>query len=715
MQSERLKSTMSQDIATKPKEDLDSGDDEALTIPEKSLVEDLFPVKDPRLCKLRTLSTDRLQTLFQFGHQRRLSGETLVELEYKQPKTPSSLIESTEQSLTTLSETDLRLDILTILPFYCPELGEPEQWEDNEVELFKELPFYGTILEDSEEERIIAENDAKWKKLFKLQGKKHYEHTLEIYEEHDDTLKQVHKRFVGLDKQSQRFKDQRDTVAVELKATKQQRDELKEKLDENVANDDHNIDTYSNENVALREEITRLRGIGVYMQDLALQKVLVLEYQLQEQDNVTTAVFQQNTDLQNELAEVSEEKDFLWANRASDREASLLQIGQLRDELSEASAQNEFLWANRAEDRVAFENVLEQIDELKSELVVADVENDALRADLVTAKEASDAIYRQLQSVTAAQDQQPAQTAEDQKALDETSKQYSDLEKRAAASFTALRKEQIQNRLDRDSSSKTIKQLTVELEQERNVSELLRLSHEEYKRANEGSSRMLQEHEVNEHVQRLTDEVAILHQMLTERDLADGVATEETDPESQDTLLEDLTAVTQQRDMQTQSINDLIHLPLQLFTRMQSLDTQLRSQGLDMYNDQRAALMSYCCQTLQPLGADVSNLIADDEAKEEAAAAAATPKPITGVSENWLQENADAEPEDSYLKQAAAEGSETARALLAKAAVSKQQANETAEKQHTKALVESPRDRMLREAAEDPSLLLNHDSQGTAI
>lgn len=85
-----------------------------------------------------------------------------------------------------------------------------------------------------------------------------------------------------------------------------------------------------------------------------------------------------------------------------------------------------------------------------------------------------------------------------------------------------------------------------------------------------------------------------------------------------------LAAVGQQQDMQNGWTDGLIHLALQLLARMQSLDTELQRQGSNTYNNERATLMSYCCEILHPHGVNVSALVADDVAQMETAALAAS-------------------------------------------------------------------------------------------
>ncbi len=447
-QTERLHSIMSIENACQAVGTGDSGDEEESSLPDtlpiavKSLVDDLlFPKKNPRLCQLRTLSTDRLQTLFKAGHQRHLSGDTLVGSNDGQTKTSFVLPECSVPDSSILDSTDVQSEDTEV------------QLEGNEIQLYRQLAFYNASLYDSEEERIRAEVGAEWKAAFKSQGRKHNQDILDVQEGHMDDLKRVDTRFGAVQREGQRFKHQRDDLLVQLKVVKEERDELQESSD---------LDTYSDENATLREDNARLRGWVEYGRQIGLEKVMGLEYKIQDQEITISAVFQENTGLRDELAEVAEEKRFLWSGRAADRDALrgvLEQMGPLEEELAEAReeirATNE-CWARDGE---TLDEISEQKYQLGIQLAATVVENNALK----------------------------------------------------------------------------------------------------------------------------------------------------------------LAAVAQQQGMQNGWAEGLIHLALQLLARMQSLDTELQRQGSNMYNEERAALMSYCCETLRPHGVNVSALNADDKALMEGA------------------------------------------------------------------------------------------------
>lgn len=360
-QSERVRLIMSIENVCQAVRIGDSRNEEISTVPDnlpietKSLVDDLlFPKKNPRLCKLRTMSTDRLQSLFQGAHQRRLSGDTLVELDYQHTKIPSSILDNSAHSSSILNETDVQSDALTEHPSHSADRDLPELWEMNEVKLFRELPFYNASLYDSEEERIRAEVGAEWKAAFKFIGRKHHQDLVDVEEDHMDDLRRVDKRFGVEQRQGQRFKLQRDAAMGELKVVKKERDELKENLD---------LDTYSGENANLREDNAYLRGLIEYGREIGLEKVMGLEYQIQEQDLTINTVFQQNTELQDELAEISEEKRFLWSERAADKNALrdvMKQMGPLEEELAQVKEENKEMKDKRAKDSEAFDDIFQQ-------------------------------------------------------------------------------------------------------------------------------------------------------------------------------------------------------------------------------------------------------------------------------------------------------------------------------------------------------------------
>jgi len=447
----------------------DSGDEEESSLPDtlpiavKSLVDDLlFPKKNPRLCQLRTLSTDRLQTLFKAGHQRHLSGDTSVGSNDGQTKTSFVLPECSVPNSSILDSTDVQSEDKEVQSEDKEgQLEENEgqsentevQLEGNEVQLYRQLAFYNASPYDSEEERIRAEVGAEWKAAFKSQGRKHNQDILDVQEGHMDDLKRVDTRFGAVQREGQRFKHQRDDLLVQLKVVKEERDELQESFD---------LDTYSDENATLREENARLRGWVEYGRQIGLEKVMGLEYKIQDQEITISVVFQENTGLRDELAEVAEEKRFLWSERATDRDALrevLEQMGPLEEELAEAREEiraTDECWARDSE---TLDEISEQKYQLGIQLAATVVENNALK----------------------------------------------------------------------------------------------------------------------------------------------------------------LAVVGQQQGMQNGWAEGLIHLALQLLARMQSLDTELQRQGSNMYNEERAALMSYCCETLRPHGVNVSALTADDKALMEGA------------------------------------------------------------------------------------------------
>lgn len=518
MQTDRLHSIMSIANACQAVGTGDSSDEETLgvqdtlPIPMKSLVDDLlFPMKNPQLYKLRTLSTDRLQTLFQAGHQRHISGDTLVGSDAGQTKFPCTIRDYS------INDSSI-LDLVNM------------QSEDKEGHMFRELPFYCASLYDSEEERIRAEVQAEWKAAFKFMGRKNHQNILDIQEDHMDDLKRVDRRYGAMQRQGQHYKRQRDAAMAELHVVKQEREDLKENL---------GLDTFSCETAKLQNEIARLLGLMEYGRQIGLEQVMCLEYELEEQHVTNSAVFQENAELKNELAELSEERQFLWSERAADKAALkdlLEQMDPLEDELAEAKAKNDEMKDNWARDSEALDDISEQKAKLENQLAAAATENNALRANQATSNGALD--------------------------------------------------------------------------------------------------------------------------------------------------VEEQDAGRQQLDTGNGSIDELIHLALQLLARMQYLDTELRNQGFDMYNAERESLMSFCCEALRPHGVNTMALIADDEAQQGAATAtAAAPSPSTTSSDLWLQQN--------------------------KAVPQK--------KEHTNERVETPRDRMLREATEDPDFLVNHDAQGGAL
>ena len=873
-QIERLQSIIHQNNACQAIQTSESRNDnistvlDTLPVGKKSLVDDLlFPRKDPRLCRLRTLSADRLQTLFQVGHQRCLSGDTLVEVDDQQTRVPTSHVERSSRNSSIQDQTGIQLELLMQLPFYNLGFEDPGQWESLEVALFKELPFYNAVLEDSEQERIGAVVEAEWKVVLKFKGKLHYQEMAELKEDHEDTIRSLHESSAESmalwRRRTQKFKLENKAVKAELKSSNTLCDELKKKLENTELHDEHSAETRPNEHTLIREENARLRGVIVFMQDIGRQKVTDLYYQLLEKDIITNDVFQQKSRVENELLE----KDIVINN-------IFQQKAQVENELQDRD--------------FVIHDLYEQKAQVKNALAQAAEENHLLSTNWAKDKEAFDSNFRQLQFLTAIQEQEPEKPAEIQKLLDYKNKQFSDLEKRAGEAVTALRKEEIQSKLGLELSAKRIGQIEQELEKERLAVRMLRYSKEDYKKTSQDILGMLrmrltesdvnnamsrfhnillqdnaimasgakeQEHELletrarisameiegcnlrlalqesearnkqlevekqatdiaseelkwkldllpeehrevvtakdatitdlqqclsirnqqfaamecsssddqtlaflrdkgyqigyqkneidrlsqvvrdletqlnelresqrwdfacvrqaqvqeyamSQRLQQLTNEVERLHEILTEKDLASEPDAGDTDSYAIDALKEELAAVRQQRDTRNDWLNELTRLALQLLARMRSIETQLRLQGLEVDNDERAALMLFCCDALRPHGLDVSELTANDEAQKEAVAKAAA-KPTTDGSKNWLQGSLDAPEEDSYLKQAALEGSEFARALLAKAAAEKKQGKMPAS--------ESPRDRMLRQAAASPSMLLNHDSQGTVL
>lgn len=457
----------------------DSDDEEepslldTLPIEVKSLVDDLlFPKKDPRLCQLRTLSTDRLQTMFKAGHQRQLSGDTLVGSDDEQAKTSFVVPECPVPNSSVLDSTNVQSEDKEVQS--KDEEDQPEdtevQLEGDETQLYKQLAFYNASLYDSEEERIRAEVGAEWKAAFKAQGRRHRQNNLDNEESFMNDLRRVDARCCAVQREGQRFRHQRDKLLVDLDVVKEERDELKEERDE--LQEKINLDTYSDENATLREDNARLCGLIEYGRQIGLEKVMGLEYQIQDQELTISTVFQENTELRDELAEVAEEKRFLWSERAADKAALrglLEQMGPLDEELAEAREELRATKECWARDTETLEEVSEQKYQLGLQLAATVVENNNLK-------------------------------------------------------------------------------------------------------------------------------------------LAAGGQ--------------------QQQDMQNGWAEGLIHLALQLVARMQSLDTELQRQGLNMCNEERAALMSYCCQTLGPHGVNVSALAADDKAlMERAVSVTASPTP----------------------------------------------------------------------------------------
>lgn len=231
----------------------------------------------------------------------------------------------------------------------------------------------------------------------------------------------------------------------------------------------------------------------------------------------------------------------------------------------------------------------------------------------------------------------------------------------------------------------------------------------------------IQEEAMSQHLKQLTNEIEILHQMLNEKDLAGNPEAEDSKSNSIKALEEDLAALRHQRDGGNNWRNELPQISLQLLARMQSLEAQLRSRGLEIHSVERAALMSSFWETVRPHVWDITGLITDDEACKVATVGSAaqpsttvseTQQPVTSAnSPEAQQQNApEADDEDCYIKHAAEDGSEFARALLAQKA-----AKEVAAPKEANLVTESPRDRELREAAERLSLLLNHDSKGTVL
>ena len=495
-QIERLQLTISKENVSQAER---SAAIHALSIGQKPPVDTfLFPRKNPPLYKLRTMSTDRLQTLFLSKLRRCFSGDTLVELDNQQKWTPSSPLAQSIANTPFTARTCAQLDFPMQLSSHVSnsEISEPR--EDRAVDLFNEMPFSDETKEKLEKKRIKAKNDANWTVVLKLKGKQHYEEISDLKEEHQATLKFTNKSFedqmASLRKRTQYFQLKNNAIKAELKSMKTERGELEKKLNSLLIVEHDTIDagTRPEEHTMLREENIRLRGVISFMQDLGSEKVTDLQCQLREKDIEIEDVFKAG------LMKVIEIHSQLRNSEVIVDE--VFQTGLEKE--------SEFQRQLQEKDRI-IDGAFHQNTRLERELAKATEENYALRANYAKDKEAFDANYEQLHYLRGAQEQDPANDLDIQKLLDYKDKQFSDLEKRAGGAFKALRQEQIQHKLGQELSAKRIEELERALDFERTAAQMLRLCKADYKKATEDILGMLRtritESDVNTAMSQLYD------------------------------------------------------------------------------------------------------------------------------------------------------------------------------------------------------------------
>ena len=288
------------------------------------------------------------------------SRETLVETDCQAPTSPSLSFGSPDTSVSHLPivvSEPTKLELPVDVPFYNPELdlGAPEQREEQEAELFKELPFYGEKFVVTEEEHIRATVDAEWKAQFKSLRKEHF-NTLQT------------ERALG-----KKSRDELDEIVVDLDdkvdILEEEVDDLKSRL-----GDEDGL-TFSNEEARLRDEEVRLRDENALLQHCIMYNVPALVTKVNELTFEVDGLTQQRDLLEYMQLDLSRYTKGLYHK-----------FSRIHYELSQVELENkrlrDTLDSGKQEYLTNLNRLVQQAFQLQGQLSGANRENRVLKASL---------------------------------------------------------------------------------------------------------------------------------------------------------------------------------------------------------------------------------------------------------------------------------------------------------------------------------------------